>query len=165
MAGEREDAGGGPVLDKAEEVAEVSPGFDAVELAAGEEGDEDGVDACTLVAAEKQPVLSAEDLATEVALGDVVLEREAAVVEESPQGGALVAGVAEGLRDGSAVQGDGGLLVAPLEECVEDGGRLLAADLLAFLAGCRLDRALDAEEALDAGERVTGELGLGAAIR
>ena len=93
--GELEDAGGGPVLDEAEEVAEVGPGLDAVELAAGEEGDEDRVDASALVAAEKQPVFAAEDLATEVALGDVVLEGQPAVVEESPKGGALVAGIAE----------------------------------------------------------------------
>jgi hypothetical protein len=48
-----------------------------VELAAGEEGDEDRVDAGALVAAEEQPVLAADDLAAEVALGDVVVEGEA----------------------------------------------------------------------------------------
>jgi hypothetical protein len=53
----------------------------------------------------------------------------------------------------------GSLLVAPLEECVEDGPRLLAPDLLALLARRRLDRALDAKEPLDQREGVLGELG------
>jgi hypothetical protein len=125
-------------VQEAEEVAEVGPGLDAVELAARQEGDEDRVDACALVAAEEQPVLPAEDLATEVALGDVVVEGQAPVVEEATEGDALVAGVAEGLRDRRLVEGDGGLLVAPLEERVEERPRLLAPDLLALLAGRRL---------------------------
>ena len=77
---ELEEPALGPGWEEAEEVAEVGPGLDAVELAARQEGDEDRVGAGALVAAEKQPVLPADDLAAEVPLGDVVLEREAAVV-------------------------------------------------------------------------------------
>ena len=93
------------------------PGLDAVELAAGEQGNEDRVDAGALVAAEEEPVLAAEDLAAQVLLGDVVVERQPAVVEESAEGGALVAGVAEGAGDGCLVQDGRGLLIAPGEEC------------------------------------------------
>jgi hypothetical protein len=113
-----------------------------------------------LVAAEKQPVLPAEDLATEVALGDIVVQGQAPVVEEATEGDALVASVADGLRDGCLVEGDQCLLVAPLEERIEDRPRLLAPDLLAFLSRRGLDGALDAEEAFDQREGVLGELGL-----
>src|SRR5687767_7793933 len=84
-----------------------------------QEAEDDGVDAGALVAAEEQPVFPSEDLAAEVTLGDIVLEGEAAVVEEAAEGDALVAGVADGLRDGRVVQDNDGLLVAPLEERVE----------------------------------------------
>ena len=61
--GELEDAAPGPGRQEAQQVAEVSPGLDAVELAAGEQGDENRVDAGALVVAEEEPVLAAEDLA------------------------------------------------------------------------------------------------------
>ena len=60
---------------------------------------------------------------------------------------------------GRLVEGDQGLLVAPLEERVEDRPGLLTSDLLAFLSRRGLDGALDAEEALDQREGVLGELG------
>ena len=100
--GELEDAALRPVLEEAEQVAEVGPGLDAVELAAGEQGHEDRVDAGALVAAEEEPVFAAEDLAPQVLLGDVVVQRQPAVVEESAEGGALVAGVAARLVATSA---------------------------------------------------------------
>ena len=104
--GELEEAILGPPAQEAEDIAEVSPGLDAVELAAGEEGDEDRVDAGAFVAAEKQPVLATEDLAAEVALGDVVVEGEAAVVDEAREGDALVPRVANRLRDRGLVEDD-----------------------------------------------------------
>ena len=147
--GELEDPIGGPRVQEAEEVAEVGPGVEAVELAAGQERDEDGVDARALVAAEEEPVFPAEDLATEVAFGDVVVEGQTPVLHETTKGDALVAGIAEGLRDRRPVEGDDGLRFAPLEESVEKRLRLLASDLLALLSRRRLDRALDPKEPLD----------------
>lgn len=132
--GELEDAALGPGRQEAQQVADIGPGLDAVELAARQEGDKDRVGMGALVAAQEEPVLAAEHLAAQVLLGDVVVERQAAVVEESAQRGALVAGVAEGLRDRRLVEGRGGLLLAPVEEGVGDGPRLLATDLLALLA-------------------------------
>lgn len=61
--GELEDAALGPGRQEAQQVAEVGPGLNAVELAVGEQGDEDRVDAGALVAAQEEPVLAAEDLA------------------------------------------------------------------------------------------------------
>ena len=88
-------------------------------------------------------------------------EGQTPVVHEAAEGDALVAGVAKGLRDRRTVESGDGLLVAPLEECVEERLRLLAPDLLALFSRRRLDRALDAKEALDQREGVLGELGVG----
>jgi hypothetical protein len=82
---ELKDAAGRPGGEQAKEVAEVGPGLDVVELAAGEEGDEDRVDARPLVAAEEHPVFAADDLPTKVALGDVIVERQAVILEETAE--------------------------------------------------------------------------------
>jgi len=78
---ELEQAVHGPARDQAEDVAQVAPGLDAVELAAREQGDEVGIDLCGVVAADEEPVLPADDLATELALGAAVVDGEAAVVQ------------------------------------------------------------------------------------
>src|SRR5215213_10317450 len=54
---ELEDSTARPARQEAEEVAEVGPGLDAVELAAGQQGDEGDVDDGAVVAAHEQPVL------------------------------------------------------------------------------------------------------------
>src|SRR5690606_39249564 len=136
--------------------------LDAVELAAGQQRDEDRVDARALIAAQEEPVLAPEDLATEVLLGHIVVEREAAVLEESGERGALIAGVPDGLRDRRLIEDDGGLFVAPGEEGIDDGPGFLAAGILAFFAGCRPDRALDPVESTDQRERMLGTRGVGA---
>ena len=53
---ELEDAATRPAGEEAEEVAQVGPRLDLVELAAGEEGDEGGVDLGGVVAAHEEPV-------------------------------------------------------------------------------------------------------------
>ena len=160
--GELEDSALGPGGEEAEEVAEVSPGLDAVELAAGEEGDEDRVGTGSLVASEEDPVFSADDLAPEVALGDVVGQRQTAVGEEAGERDALVAGVADRPGDRGGVEDDLGLLVALGEEGVEDRARLLAAHGLELLTRSGLVCALDLEEPLDQRQRVPGAVGIGA---
>jgi hypothetical protein len=55
--GELEDAAAGPAGKQTEEVAEVGPGLDAVELAAREQGDEGGVYLGGVVVADEEPVL------------------------------------------------------------------------------------------------------------
>lgn len=50
-----EDAAFGPGRQEAEEVAEIGPGLDGVELAAGQEGHEERVGAGALVAASPAP--------------------------------------------------------------------------------------------------------------
>jgi len=51
--GELEDRIREPRAQEAEEVEEIGPGVEAVELAAGQERNEDGVDAHALVAAQE----------------------------------------------------------------------------------------------------------------
>src|SRR5579883_3153903 len=46
-----------PIGQQAEEVAQVAPGFDAVQSATGQERDEGRIDRAALVAAEEEPVL------------------------------------------------------------------------------------------------------------
>ena len=70
---ELEDAGGGPGGQQAQQVAQVAPGLDAVQVAGGEQRDEGGVDAARLVVAQEEPVLAADDLAAQRLLADVVV--------------------------------------------------------------------------------------------
>jgi transposase len=81
---------------------------------------------------------------------------DAAVVDESGERDALVAGVPDGLRDRRLVEDERGLLVAPGEEGVDERPRLLWTGLLALLARRRGDRALDSIQPADQRERVLG---------
>lgn len=56
--GELQNAANGPAREEAEEVAQVSPGLEVVELAAREQGDEGGVDFSGVVVADEEPVFS-----------------------------------------------------------------------------------------------------------
>src|SRR3954462_3537251 len=80
---EFEDAVLWPVGQQVEEVSEVAPGLDVVEIAARDEGDEDGVGDRTIFGADEDPVFSSYSLAAEVSLGDVVRHRQPTVVEKS----------------------------------------------------------------------------------
>src|SRR6187551_2610731 len=62
-----------PVADQAEQIPEVAVGLDAVEPCAGEERDEHGIDDGAIVAADKEPVSTPEDLAAQIQLADVVV--------------------------------------------------------------------------------------------
>src|SRR5258708_6749970 len=57
---EIKDAANGPIRQKAEKVAEIAPGFDAVELTAREQGHEGGVDFGGVVTADEDPVLATD---------------------------------------------------------------------------------------------------------
>jgi hypothetical protein len=57
---ELEDATGGPVREQAEEIAQVSPGLQAVELAAGQQRHEGRVDFGGLIAADEEPIFPAD---------------------------------------------------------------------------------------------------------
>src|SRR5437762_2255385 len=58
--GQVQDAALGPARQQAEQVPQVGPGLDAVELAAGQQRDEGGVDLGGFVVADEEPVLPAD---------------------------------------------------------------------------------------------------------
>ena len=58
--GKLEDAGLGPVGEQVEEVAQVAPGLDAMEFAAGDQRDEGGVGCGSVFGADKQPVFTTD---------------------------------------------------------------------------------------------------------
>src|SRR3990172_9626863 len=72
-----------PARQQAEEIPQVGPRLEAVHLTAGQERDEGGVDLRTLVAAHENPVFSSDGLSAQLALRDVVMDREPAVLEEA----------------------------------------------------------------------------------
>src|SRR5881394_255040 len=71
--GEIEDVAAGPAGQQTQEVAQVGPRFDAVQLAAGQEGDEGGVHVAAVVAAQENPVLAAARFAAVLALAALVV--------------------------------------------------------------------------------------------
>ena len=117
---EVKDPAGGPAGQEAEEVSEVGPGFDIVELTAREQRDEDGVDLGGVVGADEEPVLPSDGFPPQGPLGAIVVDGEAAVVEEALEGDPLVQGVADGLRGRRLVEDLFGLRLAPSEEAVDD---------------------------------------------
>src|SRR5215217_1239735 len=58
--GELKDAGLGPVGEQVEQVAQVAPGFDSVQPAAGDERDEGGVGGGAVLVAHEHPLIPAE---------------------------------------------------------------------------------------------------------
>src|ERR1041384_1408785 len=75
----------GPAGEQREDVAQVRPGLDTVELAAGDQTRRDGIPLGTVVAAAERPVRPADDLTAQFELADVVVEAEPAIVEEACQ--------------------------------------------------------------------------------
>src|SRR5690349_11726847 len=74
---ELEQAICGPAGHEAEQVAQICERFKLMQAAAGQDRDEDGVHFSTVVAAHEKPVLPADNLAAEVQLADVVVQRQA----------------------------------------------------------------------------------------
>jgi len=129
-------------------------------LAAGDEGDEGGVDLPRVVVADEQPVLAADGLAPQLAFGAVVVDRDAPVPKEGVQSLALVANVVDGLGQGGVVEHGVDPGVAPVEEGIDDGARLLQALLLALLGREALEVSLELEELADEGDGRPSLLGL-----
>src|ERR1700722_2097182 len=93
-----------PIGEETEEVAEIFGGIDAVMAAAGDQGDEGGIDVAAFVGAEEEPVLAADCFATELAFAEVVVDWNAPVGEKLPQGSFLIARIRDGLRDRGLVE-------------------------------------------------------------
>jgi len=63
----------GPIGHEDQHVAQVGPGLDAVQLARGDERDDDCIPFGTLVAADEEPVFPADGLAPQLQLGAIVV--------------------------------------------------------------------------------------------
>src|SRR6266511_6101931 len=74
--GELEDALRGPARYEAEQVAQVGRGLELVELAAREQRDEGRIHIAAVVAPQEQPILSSDCLAAQLALAEVVVDRQ-----------------------------------------------------------------------------------------
>src|SRR5215207_2361598 len=151
--GELEDSGFRPVGEQIEQVAEVAPGLKAMKLAAGDERDEGGVGGGAVLGADKNPVFAPDRFLAQVSLGDVVGHRQSAVVEEALKGLPLIDGVTDGRGDGRIVEHEVALGLAPVEEVLDNGTRLLVAHRFLLLARLIRDGPLELEERRHVRER------------
>ncbi|HVW25467.1 MAG TPA: hypothetical protein VHC69_08850 [Polyangiaceae bacterium] len=129
-----------------------------VQASAGEEGDEARVGDGAVVAADKKPISSSEDLPAQVELGNVVVDGQTAVIEETLQRDTLVARVCDGGGDRRLVENGLDLCVAPLEEFFNNGARLGAAHLFFLLSRRIRDGPLEPEQRTDVREGDLGSL-------
>src|SRR5260370_7456045 len=131
--GELENAVMGPARKEAEKSAHVGEGFDLVEPGAGEQRDEDGVDPGSVVATDEEPVSTAENLAAQIQLANVVAEGKPSVVEEATQGNALVHCIADAGCHRRFVENEIDLGFAPCKELVGHGRGFATANALLLL--------------------------------
>jgi hypothetical protein len=124
---ELQDAPSGPAGEKAEQVAEVGPGLEVMQLGAREQRDEGDVEIGGGVASDEEPVLASDCFPPQGAFGAVVVDGKPAVVEEALERDALGESVADGLSSGRLVEDAPGLSLAPGEESVDDGPGLSPA--------------------------------------
>jgi len=117
---ELKDPAGRPAGQKAEEVSEVGPGLDLVELAARQQRDEGRIDLGGVVGADEEPILAADRFPPQCSLGAVVVDGQAAVVEKLLECDPLVQGIADGLRGRRLVEDLLGLRLTPGEEALDD---------------------------------------------
>src|SRR6185312_12782994 len=159
--GEVEDTTGRPSGQQTEEVAEVGPGLDVVELAARQERDEGGVDLGGVVGTDEEPVLAADRFPSQRPLRAIVVDGQAAVVEKALERDPLVQGVADGLRARRLVEDLLGLRLAPAEESIDDRLGLRAPRGQPGLGWRSGGLALDSEKATDVRQRLSCPVGIG----
>src|SRR4029079_7267100 len=82
---ELEDAVAGPAGQQAEQVADVAERLDAVEAGTWQERYAASVGDPAVVAADEEPIASAENLPAQIELTDVVVDGQAAIVEKAPK--------------------------------------------------------------------------------
>src|ERR1041384_2401453 len=141
--GELEDAGLGPVGEQVEQVAQVAPGLDSVQLAAGDERDEGGVGGGAVLGADENPIFAPDRFFSQVSLGNIVGHGQPPVVEEALEGLLLVDRVADRSVHRRVVEDEIALGEAPVEEVTDDGARLLVARRLFLLSRLTRDGPLE----------------------
>ena len=119
LGAELEDSAARPGGQEREHVAEIGPRLDAVELAARDERDGDGIPVRAIVAAAEEPVLAADHLAPQLELGEVVVEAQVPILEEAPHRDTVVVEVLHRLADRRVLAGQGLLSPDPRVELGE----------------------------------------------
>src|SRR6266849_3076738 len=147
-----------PARQQAEDVSQIPRGLDVVKLAAGQERDESSIDLPAIVAAKENPVAPTESLAAQLALAEIVVQRQPAVFEEASEGNAVVARIADGLGNRRLVQHQRSLLVAPSEKDIDNWPGLHLADAKPLFRGEAGTFSFDAKESANQGEGILGPL-------
>ncbi len=127
---ELEDSISGPVGQQNEEVSEIPPRLDVVETTRGDEGGEDAVPFTAVLTAQEEPVSASDNLAAQLELTKIVVDRQLAVVEKTAQRFPLIARITQRDKDRRLFYHQGPLGIAPLEKLVGDGFGSLQANLL-----------------------------------
>ena len=156
-----QDLGGRPAGQQAQEVAQVAQRLDAVQPAAGQQRDPERVDLGSLVAAAKQPVAAAQHLAAQSQLAAVIVQGQSPVGQESPQGLLLIARVAQRVPHRGLLQDVFALLLAVLEEGIDQRARFLLADAQPVLGRGAGQLAFQEEQRGDVAQGGLGSLGVG----
>src|SRR5690606_28102914 len=127
----------------------------------GDQGNENGVGQGPVFGADEQPVLSSDGLSAELALRDVVAQRESAVFEESFERLLLIDRIADRFGHRRLVQDEVLVVVAPRKEVADDGSGFLVPNGFFLLPRLVRDGRVDLEESGDERERLLRALRLG----
>src|SRR5579883_3633558 len=149
-----------PIGQQAEEVAQVAPGFDAVQSATGQERDEGRIDRAALVAAEEEPVLPTNDFTTQTAFAVVVVQRQATVRKEARERLALVERITDRACDRRFIEDPRSRRLAPGKEALDNRLRFPKSYRVPFSGRAIGEQPLDAKQRAQDRERLARELRL-----
>lgn len=105
IPGQQRIHGDAGLVDPNDDVCDVSPGFDAVEDAGGDDGEQHGEVLPGLVVAHEQRVFPEQRDDAQGAFADVVVERDLGVVEEDAQRSLLIQRISERFAERAAGAG------------------------------------------------------------
>ena len=146
-----------PVGEYAEQVAQVGLGIEVVQPGRGDEGHQVAGGLAVVVTADEEPGLAASSDAAQLALGVVVGQAQAAIVEEACQRATLAVGVAEcGAQQPAAVLNACVLDGDPREERVGVRPQVQLAERLDLVGRLVAPRPVEIEDALDGNPSTNG---------
>src|SRR5579862_7808434 len=153
----------GPMGENAEQVAQVRLGVEAVQAAGRDEREQVGGALAVVVAADEEPGFSSGgDVAPKGAFAPVIVEQQAPIVEDTPEGILLTEGVAErGAKQATLIADLEVLCVGPGEEVVGVGTQMGGAQAMDLGGGPPAPSGLEVEDAPDARETFASDGALG----
>ena len=145
------------VDDAGDDVGEIAVRLDADQLAGLDERGDHGPMLGTAVGAGEQGILAVEGQRTDGALDDVVVDLDAAVVEEQAKALPARQRVADRLGELGLLADELELRAQPRLERVDQRPAALLASRAALLGGATADLVLDAVQRGDARQRLAGD--------